>query len=479
MQLYRKILVLVYTGLTLLLLLTFKATPAVWLSFLLNAVVLFIIFIYHIFYEKTFSPFLTAFIVFNYLFLFFAPIAQIGSFYEMKEPKFPQNFPYKEDLAIYANLLIVIFNLTFFSAYVLIKKKIKPPKIKYSGLKKQYSPVLIFSILIVSLLIFAFTFPVVLDEILKPYWVELNVSKMYVLIINKTLLFLPFAGVVLAKNYLDKSAKNYNYYMVGIMLIIFLLILLWFKNPLTEKRNALGPLYITLMYIFKPKWLNTNTKMMLFLFFSMVIAFPLVAIVTHTAFSLTELIRNPALLFVTSEKESFLHVFHTLHYDAFANIMATIDYVNHEGFSWGKQLLGVFTFYIPRALWSDKPLGTGQLVGNYLIDEYHFVFNNLSNPLVSEGYINFGIAGVILMAILLAYFVKKMLSWLQGTSYVKKILAFYFSLHMLFLLRGDLLNGVAYFTGVVIAILLIPFLIERLIFLIHYKSQVTHADEQH
>ena len=476
MQLYRKILVLIYTGLTLMLLLTFKATPAVWLSFAANALVLFVIFIYHIFYEKTFSPFLTSFIVFNYLFMFLAPVVQIGSFYEMKDPKFPQYFPYDEELAIYANLLIILFNLTFFIAYVLAKRKLKTVHIKYTELKKRFLPVTIFFILVFSLIIFASTYSVVLDEMIKPYWVKLNVSKLYALLVNKGLLFLPFAGIVLSKYYIDKTEKKtYNYYIVFIMMILFFLILLWFKNPLTEKRNALGPLYITLIWLFLPKWLNSNLKMMLFLFLSMVIAFPLMAIITHTSFSLLELIQNPALLLVNTERESFLHVFHTLHYDAFANIMATIEYVSEHGITWGKQLAGVLGFFIPRAIWHGKPTGTGELIGNYLIDDYHFVYANLSNPLVSEGYINFGILGVFLMAVLLAYFVRLMLSWMNSEHYLKKVLAFYFALHMIFLLRGDLMNGVAYFVGVVFSVLFLPFFIERMVFFIYYKSRTNDA----
>jgi len=473
MQLYRKILVLIYTGLTLMLLFTFKATPAVWFSFALNALVLFIIFIYHIFYEKTFSPFLSAYIVFNYLFLFFAPVVQIGSFYNLKEAKFPQRFPYDENLTVYVNLLIIIFNLSFFIAYVFFKKRLKNIPIKYQGLKKKFYPLTIFGILMISLLIFAFTFPVVWDEIVKPSWVALNVSKMYALVVNKALLFLPFAGIIMSKYYIENSPKKtYNYYIVYIMMLLFFLILLWFKNPLTEKRNALGPLYITLIWLFRPNWLNTNLKMMLFLFFSMVIAFPLLAIVTHTSFSLLQLIQNPALLFVNSGNEGILHIFHSLHYDAFANIMATVDYVSHQGFVWGKQLLGVLTFYVPRAIWHGKPYGTGQMIGEYLIDEYKFIYANLSNPLVSEGYINFGMAGVVLMAVLLAYFVRLMLSWLNSRHILKKALAFYFSLHMIFLLRGDLLNGVAYFAGIVFSVLFLPFAIERLVLFFYYKSGI-------
>jgi len=471
MQLLRKILVIIYIVLTVIILLSFKGALPVWISFVLNALVIFMIFIYHIFYEKKFSPFLSSYIVFNYLFLFLAPLIQITLFYNKRNPTFPQYFPYSEQLTIYTNLLIILFNLTFFISYLFYKRRLKPVNIKYPIVKTQFKSLLILTLLIVSLLIFVFTFPVVLDEIVKPYWMKSNVSKMYSLVINQSLLFLPFAGIILSKYYLEHHPKKtYNYYAISLMIILFILILLWFKNPLTAKRNSLGPLYITLIFLFKPKWLNTNTKMMSFMFFSMVILFPLMAIVTHTAFSLTQIIKNPALLFVNSEDDSFLHVFQTLHYDAFANIMATIEYVSQHGFAWGKQLIGALGFFIPRSLWTSKPIGTGQLVGQYLIDQYHFRYNNLSNPLVSEAYINFSVLGVILFAILLAYMVKVMLSWLNSKHYVKKIMAFYFSVYMIFLLRGDLINGIAYFSGIAIAVLLVPFIIERLLILIYYKS---------
>jgi len=313
MQLLRKILVLFFTALTLILLISLKGALFVQLSFLFNALVLFIIFIYHIFYEKKFSPFLSSFIVFNYLFLFLAPLIQISSFYQQFKPKFPQYFPYSDAAAIYANFLIILFNLSFFIFYIFQKKNFKPLQIKQYNLVKKVRSITILLLLILSLLIMIYTFPVVLDEIIKPYWMESKLSKMYTLIINKTILVIPFAGVILSKYYLDNHPKKTNnYYIIIIILLLFLAILLWFKNPLTEKRNALGPLYITLIYLFRPKWLNSNTKLLSFLFFSMVIAFPLVAIITHSAFTLTQIIKNPALLLTTFHQDELVEVFHSL-----------------------------------------------------------------------------------------------------------------------------------------------------------------------
>ena len=71
-------------------------------------------------------------------------------------------------------------------------------------------------------------------------------------------------------------------------------------------------------------------------------------------------------------------------------------------------------------------------------------YSNLSNAIVSEGYINFGFFGVVLLAIILAYFIVKFISWIISKNYFKEFISFYFALHLLFLLRGDLTNGVSY-----------------------------------
>ena len=478
MKFLQDILFLFFILITALLLASFKAEPLVWLSFFINGLLLFIILIYHIYYEKIYSPFLSNFIVFSYLFLWMAPIIQIGYFENLRTAVFPNNFPYRFDLILYANLLIFSFNLTFFIAYLLLKRKIKPVSIKYPIVKKRILPILIYSILFLSILIFIFTFPVVLDEIIKPKWQEGTLSKMYTLIVNKSLLFTPFGGIILSKYYLKTaSKKTTNYYWVGLAMILLILLLIWFKNPLTEKRHALGPIYITLIYLFIPKLLNSNLKMMSFMFFTMIVLFPLVAILTHASVSLNEILQNPSILIIKGHDEGLLKVFHSLHYDAFSNILATVDYVQQNGLSWGYQLLGVLLFFIPRSIWTLKPLGTGQMIGRYLIKEYHFNFDNLSNPLVSEAYINFRFPGVIFGAIALAVIIKRFFSWLLGNHILKKYIAFYFGIYLMFLLRGDLLNATAYFIGILIAVLFIPFIIERLLIFFYYTSPKTNDQE--
>ena len=70
--------------------------------------------------------------------------------------------------------------------------------------------------------------------------------------------------------------------------------------------------------------------------------------------------------------------------------------------------------------------------------------------------IDFGIIGVIMYAFILSYFMLTSKMWIQGRDPFRNITAFYFSVHLMFLIRGDLLNGVAYFLGPFIAIYVLP-----------------------
>ena len=188
----------------------------------------------------------------------------------------------------------------------------------------------------------------------------------------------------------------------------------------------------------------------------MILFFPLMSALTHIDNTFQEILETPKLVLDKFNEQGFFDTFNTLNYDAFANLMATVDYVSKNDFSFGYQLLSAFLFFIPRSIWPSKPIYTGELVGNYLMDDYGFKFNNLSNPMVSEGYINFGLFGVFLMAIFLAFVIARQLRWLYSSDTLKSIISFYFAIHMIFLLRGDFTNGFVYYVGTFFGVYIIP-----------------------
>jgi hypothetical protein len=269
---------------------------------------------------------------------------------------------------------------------------------------------------------------------------------------------IPLGAITITYRYLIKKNKITNNTLIAFFILIILVVLLLFlKNLFTEKRNALGPIYITLIYLFYPKLLNSNVKMFLFLFVSMILVFPSISAITHINATFDQIIKTPNILISSfNESGGLVRTFHTLHYDAFSNVLATVEFVTKNGYSYGYQLLSAILFFIPRSYWPSKPVSTGELVGNYLISDHGFNFNNLSNPVVSEGYINFGFFGIALLAVILAFFIVRFLHWLRAKDSLKEIIAFYFAIHLMFLLRGDFTNGFVYFIGTFLGVFFIP-----------------------
>jgi hypothetical protein len=461
---FKGFLLTIYIGITAFMFINLNVSIPLWISFFLTAVILFLITTYHLYYEKEYSPFLSSFIVFTFLFFLAAPIAQINSFENFETAKFANNFPYRENTLLYTNILINVFNTIFITSYIFLKRRILNNIKIAKEENKALLPLTILVLLGISIIIFIASYNFLKVEFSRPAWLKSETSVMSILIWKKVLLMIPFAGIILCFKYLIKRPfKKANFIYIILFLLVLIGIFFWFKNPFTEKRNALGPIFLSLIFLCVPRVLNSNVKTLSFLFFSMIIAFPLLAMLTHSDASFSEIYNNPSIIIDQMKGGGIIAAFNTLNYDAFSNIGVTVDYVNKYGFSYGYQFLGGLLFFIPRIIWTNKPFSTGQVVGEHLIDDYGFNFSNLSNSLVSESFINFGIIGTMIIPIILAIVIIHMIRWLKSDNYLKKIMAFYFAMHLIFLLRGDFSNGFTYFIGPLIAVVYFPKIIERII----------------
>lgn len=77
-------------------------------------------------------------------------------------------------------------------------------------------------------------------------------------------------------------------------------------------------------------------------------------------------------------------------YGMFNQDMNAIVYVNEEGFQNGRQVLGSAASLVPRRIWADKPIATGDLVSRSEVI-------NASSTLWSEAYVDFGRIGVFVV----------------------------------------------------------------------------------
>lgn len=132
-----------------------------------------------------------------------------------------------------------------------------------------------------------------------------------------------------------------------------------------------------------------------------------------------------------------------LHFDAYSMFMRVLteDVVTN-----GKQLLGALFFFVPRSMWPNKPTGSG----HYLMESMGADFTNVSMPYFAEGYINFGVLGVILFVVLLAYIMAKFDSryWSMNEHVGLDQIKYCIMLALLiFILRGDLMSSCAFTCG--------------------------------
>ncbi|MBD7919247.1 hypothetical protein H9657_13300 [Cellulomonas sp. Sa3CUA2] len=127
-------------------------------------------------------------------------------------------------------------------------------------------------------------------------------------------------------------------------------------------------------------------------------------------------------------------------YDAFWQVGNALLYVEDQGLTYGRQLLGVMLFWVPRSLWSGKPQGTGVL----LAEHRGYGFTNLSAPLWAEAYVNGGVLLTVVAMLGVGYAVRRLdarlpAAWSEGG--VLAVAVAVFPAYMIILLRGSLLQA--------------------------------------
>ncbi|MPQ97927.1 hypothetical protein GB931_08320 [Modestobacter sp. I12A-02628] len=93
--------------------------------------------------------------------------------------------------------------------------------------------------------------------------------------------------------------------------------------------------------------------------------------------------------------ESYTSSLASKDYDQFTMLANTIWWVHLNGFQMGEQLITTAGFAVPRSVWSGKGIDTGVILGESLGSAVGTT--NLSAPLPAEGYIDFGVPGVLLL----------------------------------------------------------------------------------
>lgn len=139
-------------------------------------------------------------------------------------------------------------------------------------------------------------------------------------------------------------------------------------------------------------------------------------------------------------------------FDSFQNFMTAI-YIDNV--TYGRQLLGVLLFFVPRSIWPEKPIGSGAR----LAEDAGFIWSNISMNFLGEGFVNFGFVGIFVFLVAISVLAEKLdREFWNGTPSGKAIIRIFslFSFGLFFfMLRGDLMSSFAYAVGMFSAVSLV------------------------
>ncbi|MGH2108675.1 O-antigen polymerase [Aerococcus urinaeequi] len=384
--------------------------------------------------------------VFMFIFMFAAPLVQ----YMRNSFPWWSTYLITDEVVIITNLVILIF-LLFFNLFYSTNTENKIEN-KNNYIKDINLVLNIFWLLTIVSGLFIIS-RVGITDLFARSTSSLNIDNQSIgLIVNYSLRSIPVIYVGLSLLYYQKRKKFYKVPKLIVGLVIMILV----NFPTGLARFWIGSVYIGLIAIILKKVTKPNFFKVLLLF-GLLIVFPSINSFRNLDFA-GGLSRG---LNLAPLSDYFL----AGDFDAFSMLARSIIITKQVGFSWGHQLLGSVFFFIPRAIWPTKPVGSGYTVA--ILFGWDFV--NVSMPLIGEGYINFGIFGVIALGIFMGIVLKKMdfHYFYRVKNEGKKIyfieIVFPFTLGFLFfIMRGDLLSSWAYYVGFMIPVIIL-FLINRFV----------------
>ena len=266
------------------------------------------------------------------------------------------------------------------------------------------------------------------------------------------------AGVFVPTLFILLGYKSDKKDTIGLTLCLLCTLIVCFPTALP--RFNFAAIYGSIALILFPKIFKRKGVFALILVIGFLVVYPFLDAFKYilNSFSskqLTETILN-----------SMSRGYSTGNYDAYSVFFWVSDYTAKFGITYGRQLLGALLLFIPRSIWSTKPLPSGQEV--FL--SFDMPFTDIACPMPCEGYINFGVVGLAVFAVCYAFLVRKLDTeyWcLETTNKCLKdgVLPVFYPLFLFlsfYLLRGSLITTMTFVLGDLATVWLISNVILRL-----------------
>lgn len=385
-----------------------------------------------VFNDRTPYSFNKIFWIFNLVFMGVAPLFQ----YKQKLMAWGQFFP--GNIFIHTNLLILVCFFVYSAARSWTAKKYKPPTAAAAH-PVVISPKAFRTGFVVFLFCCA---GIIITYGFRNIWFRDDADTSIYLHVNPTLALLLDKGLRGVTMYFSLlSVWLFRKKQITLPWLLTVLACCVFVNfPLSLARYYAACLYLSLVLSFQVKWLERRHTFSMLLIAGLLIVFPVLSLTRYSGADLTMHARNL--------KTIYGGAFQTGDFDAYTSVCKTYQYIAGHGITWGKQLLTVLLFFVPRSVWPAKSVGSGALMYDPTLENFH----NYSSAFYAEGLINFGDLGAL---IFIAFFAIAGCAYDRWYARAKSAPALHFGTIFypvgmtmsFFMLRGDLLSSFAYLTG--------------------------------
>ena len=342
---------------------------------LLTFIIICIISIYNIFQDKTPYSLNKTFWYYNLIFNFIAPLIQYLTDYHEWGYILNNNDYLNTNMLIIFSLLIYLLFYRRVNNKMIIKKE--ETSFEFSKLIKVFLVILSIACLIIGIRNVGFSNLFSRSE--NNY--AISEDGMFNTIFTHIIKCIPVYTFILL--YMKDRKLN----IISIFLIFIIIVL---NFPTSTTRFWMGAIYIGIFLLMFNKNIKNNRRFDLLIVFTFTILFSIMY--SFKFHNIDYFIKNGI------EVKDLTESYNSVDYDAYSIIARGLKYVENNDYVYGKQVVGTIFFMIPRSIWGNKPNPTGELIANAQGQNY----TNISCPYIMEGYINFGILGVIIFQIVLS-----------------------------------------------------------------------------
>jgi len=250
----------------------------------------------------------------------------------------------------------------------------------------------------------------------------------------------------------NKLRRFFTYPMLGFCYLILML----FVNFTNSPRFFIVASWFPIILVY----LNRKLKFSycyLVLIFSILFIMPVMSITTRSG-----------LQDVNLDDIFSAGIFKIKDVDIFETLVHTIGHVKTHGLAFGDNLLAILLFFVPRAVWPEKPIVGGLVIGEDLFWGGVTGTPNLSYFIAGDAYMDFGLIGTAVIALLIGYFYS-MFSTKSVALYGHNLVIYCFISSLPILLRGPVGAVIGYPLCLIFSIHLFKFIATK-----EYEN-ITHS----